>query len=114
MKDKNNWHGKHYAFYQNKECECFPCHKGADPESFNCLFCFCPLYSLGNQCGGHYTVTEKGIKSCISCLIPHEKDSYGSITGRFPEIAAAVAVNMKDDGEKSEDNDQEPITDKSV
>jgi Zn-finger protein len=21
-----------------------PCHAGADPDTFNCLFCFCPLY----------------------------------------------------------------------
>ena len=33
------WEGKHYAFFQNRECEFFPCHKGADPENFNCLFC---------------------------------------------------------------------------
>ena len=37
---------KHYSFFQNRECEYFPCHKGADPETFNCLFCYCPLYAL--------------------------------------------------------------------
>ena len=52
----------HYDFYQNKECEYFPCHKGADPETFSCLFCFCPLYALGEQCGGSCTYTEQGIK----------------------------------------------------
>lgn len=35
-----------YKFYQNKECEYFPCHKGTDSENFNCLFCYCPLYAL--------------------------------------------------------------------
>ena len=27
----------HYDFFQNRECEYFPCHKGADPETFSCL-----------------------------------------------------------------------------
>ena len=38
------WENKHYAYFCNRECEYFPCHKGADPENFNCLFCYCPLY----------------------------------------------------------------------
>ena len=36
--EKPYWEGKHYAFFSNKECEYFPCHAGADPENFNCLF----------------------------------------------------------------------------
>lgn len=43
---------EHYKFFQNRECEYFPCHKTNDPEHFNCLFCFCPLYALGERCGG--------------------------------------------------------------
>ena len=27
------WEGKHYAFFQQYECEYFPCHAGADPEN---------------------------------------------------------------------------------
>ncbi len=42
---------KHYNFFQNKECEYFPCHKGVKEEDFNCLFCYCPLYTLGKHCG---------------------------------------------------------------
>lgn len=44
---KQHWEDKHYAYFSNRECEYFPCHKGADPENFNCLFCYCPLYVLG-------------------------------------------------------------------
>ena len=44
MKEQNS---RHYAFYQNTQCEYFPCHKTAHPEDFNCLFCYCPLYALG-------------------------------------------------------------------
>ena len=38
---------EHYKFFQNRDCEYFPCHAGADPETFSCLFCYCPLYALG-------------------------------------------------------------------
>ena len=38
-----------YKFFSHRECEYFPCHKGADPERFNCLFCYCPLYLLGEK-----------------------------------------------------------------
>ena len=31
-----------YDFFQHKACEYFPCHQGADPETFSCLFCYCP------------------------------------------------------------------------
>ena len=40
-------------FFQNTECEFFPCHQGISKEEFNCLFCYCPLYALGKECGGH-------------------------------------------------------------
>ena len=33
-----------YKFFSHKQCEYFPCHKTDDPDNFNCLFCFCPLY----------------------------------------------------------------------
>ena len=38
---------KQYAFMQNRACEYFPCHGGVPEEEFNCLFCWCPLYTLG-------------------------------------------------------------------
>ena len=68
-----------YDFFQNKECEYFPCHKGADRESFSCLFCYCPLYALGDKCGGHFSYTEQGIKDCSNCLRPHRRENYTDI-----------------------------------
>ena len=41
-----------YSFFQHTACEFFPCHETAHPEDFNCLFCYCPLYALGDRCGG--------------------------------------------------------------
>ena len=49
--EKKYWEDKEYAYFSHKKCEYFPCHKGADPEDFNCLFCYCPLYALGDKCG---------------------------------------------------------------
>ena len=84
------WEGKHYAFFQNRECEFFPCHKGADPENFNCLFCYCPLYALGKKCGGNCSFTESGIKDCSGCLVPHRRENYGRIVARFGELCEMI------------------------
>ena len=70
---------EHYKFFQNKECEYFPCHKTEKTEDFNCLFCFCPLYAKGAQCGGNFTYTEKGIKNCTNCMFPHERENYEKV-----------------------------------
>ena len=85
------WENKHYAYYQNRECEYFPCHKGADPENFSCLFCYCPLYALGENCGGGFCYTEDGLKDCSGCLIPHKRENYGRITEKYGEIAKLAA-----------------------
>ncbi len=89
-REKPHWEGKHYSFFQNTECEYFPCHRIADPARFSCLFCYCPLYMLGPHCGGNFRYTEKGIKDCTNCLIPHLPENYGRITGKYKEIAAAM------------------------
>jgi len=78
---------KNYAFFSHRECEFYPCHKGADPESFNCLFCYCPLYALGERCGGSFVILDNGIKDCSNCLYPHRKENYDAVTARFAEIA---------------------------
>jgi len=49
--EKPYWEGKHYSYFSNKECEYFPCHKGADPENFNCLFCYCCMHWVINVAG---------------------------------------------------------------
>ena len=75
-----------YDFFQNRECEYFPCHPGADQESFSCLFCYCPLYALGDRCGGNFTYTEAGIKDCINCLRPHKRENYERIVAGMDEV----------------------------
>lgn len=61
---------EHYKFFQNRECEYFPCHKTNDPEHFNCLFCFCPLYALGERCGGGLQYTESGHQGLLRLPVP--------------------------------------------
>ena len=82
----DDWRDKHYSYCQNKACEFFPCHKGADLDDFNCLFCWCPLYALGDRCGGNFHYTENGVKDCSNCLLPHRRESYGYIMQKFSEI----------------------------
>ena len=81
-------HSSH--FFRNTECEHFPCHAGVSEEEFNCLFCYCPLYTLGKRCGGNFRYTEKGVKSCRDCTFPHRKENYRQIIARFDEIKAVV------------------------
>ena len=75
-----------YDFFQNRQCEYFPCHPQADPEHFSCLFCYCPLYALGENCGGNYTYTEEGIKDCTNCMRPHCRENYADITSTLSKI----------------------------
>ena len=76
----------HYDYNQNINCEYFPCHKGADPSTFSCLFCYCPLYALGDKCGGNYKYLDNGIKDCSDCMIPHRRENYGYIMEKMNMI----------------------------
>lgn len=75
-----------YKFYQNKACAYFPCHSNADPDNFNCLFCYCPLYALGDRCGGGFCYTADGIKDCSACLLPHDPGNYDLICSRMTAV----------------------------
>lgn len=59
-------------------------------EHFNCLFCYCPLYVLGKECGGNFVYLQNGNKDCSRCLYPHMPDNYGKITARYREIVEAM------------------------
>lgn len=95
--EKKHWEGKHFSFFTNKECEYYPCHKVSEGMEFNCLFCYCPLYALGRDCGGNFTYHENGIKDCSKCILPHKRESYGYITKRYADIAAALARREKEE-----------------
>ncbi|PSJ30942.1 metal-binding protein [Peptostreptococcus russellii] len=84
-----------YKFFSHKECEYFPCHKVKDTESFNCLFCYCPLYALGNKCGGNFRYNDRGIKDCTGCILPHKKENYEYIVEKFGEISKIARQNKE-------------------
>ena len=87
----------HNDFFQIKECEYFPCHKGADPDTFSCLFCYCPVYCLGENCGGNFRYTPKGIKDCSGCLRPHQRENYGAIQSQMAQVLELVRKPQKND-----------------
>ena len=86
---------ENYKFYSHKDCEFFPCHQTNDPENFNCLFCYCPLYALGENCGGNYKYTENGFKDCSRCMFPHVRENYEKIIDRYSDIIAIAAKKEK-------------------
>ena len=63
---------ENFKFFSHRQCE-------------YCLFCYCPLYALGEDCGGNFTY-YKGVKDCTNCLIPHSRKAYDYITSRFGEL----------------------------
>ncbi|MCL1996130.1 MAG: cysteine-rich small domain-containing protein [Defluviitaleaceae bacterium] len=75
-----------YKFFSNKKCEYFPCHKLPDGNEFNCLFCYCPLYSLGDKCGGTFEY-QNNIKDCTDCHLPHMPEYYDIVIQKLSGIA---------------------------
>ena len=72
-----------YRFFENKECEYFPCHQGL--ENFNCLFCYCPMY-WKDDCPGNPQYIEKNgkpLKVCTDCTFPHQPQNYEVIVERL-------------------------------
>ena len=68
-----------YKYFENRECEYFPCHKGL--KNFNCMFCYCPMYQK-EQCLGNPSFIEQGnrrIKDCSQCSFPHIPENYEKI-----------------------------------
>lgn len=80
--------GTEYSYFSHRACEYFPCHPGADPQNFNCLFCFCPLYPLGRACGGGFVYLPDGRKDCSGCLYPHLRENYGDIIRRCGQLSS--------------------------
>ena len=75
-----------HRFFRNCDCEYFPCHPTADPNQFNCLFCYCPLYVLDDKCGGQFTYTAAGVKDCSNCILPHDPEGFDRVLERWPEL----------------------------
>ncbi len=79
-----------FSYFCNRQCQYFPCHEMKE-EDFNCLFCYCPLYALGENCGGNFEYIAGGIKDCSKCFLPHDPKSYFYILSKYEEVAALAA-----------------------
>ena len=99
-----NFDTEYYKFISHKDCEFFPCHKTNDPENFSCLFCYCPLYALGDKCGGNFVYNKKGIKDCTGCLVPHMRNNYEYINRKLREIIELVRKPDISQTEEKESN----------
>lgn len=84
-----------YKFINHKDCEYFPCHKTDKPEDFNCLFCYCPLYALGKDCGGNFTYTPQGYKDCSNCMVPHKRENYEYVNNKLSQLIDRVKENKE-------------------
>ena len=75
----NNPMKNNSKYFKNNQCEYFPCHRLEG--DFNCLFCYCPLYSMKN-CPGNPVYKEKNgkmLKVCTNCTFPHIPENYDKI-----------------------------------
>lgn len=74
---KDNMTQFNSKWFRNSDCEYFPCHVGVDYNDFNCKYCYCPLFSL--DCDGEFIILDGGMKSCMNCTFPHDKNNNGEI-----------------------------------
>ena len=83
-------------FFANRDCEYFPCHEGVDEGEFNCLLCYCPLYALGPDCGGNFSYTKRGRKTCVNCNLPHRGESgVDHVMAHYEQLARLAGERPK-------------------
>ena len=76
-------------FFSNINCEYFPCHTGVDADSFNCMFCYCPLYGMFD-CPGSPKFLPNGVKDCSNCTLPHIDINYDAVITKLKEVLQAL------------------------
>ena len=84
-----------HKYFCNHSCKYHPCHTVPDGTDFNCLFCYCPLYFLGDTCGGIFTYRELKdgiVKVCMDCHLPHLPEYYDTVLQKLKEAKAPVRV----------------------
>jgi len=86
-------------YIKNKDCEYFPCHK-VKGDYFNCMFCYCPLYALGDKCGGNFVYLEYGIKDCSNCMLPHKEGGYEYIMSKMGDVMKIAKDNRSSEVKK--------------
>jgi len=90
-----------HRYFNNEKCMFFPCHSLPDNGEFNCLFCYCPLYPLGDDCDGIYKWVEHEnikIKLCMDCHLPHIPEHYDMIMDKLTEENLTAILTKSKDG----------------
>jgi Zn-finger protein len=90
-KVKGSHQEHHYAFFEYRQCEFFPCHKGL--KELNCLFCFCPVYTDWN-CPGKWSLTPDGVKDCSKCTKFHRRSGYDQLMEYLKGNGAVRTCNV--------------------
>lgn len=88
---------ENFKFFSHKKCEYYPCHKTENPEEFSCLFCYCPLYAMGKQCGGNFSYLENGVKDCTDCLVPHRRENYDYMMDQMRKFHKELAEKVPEE-----------------
>ncbi len=84
---------KEYKFFRHRDCEYFPCHHTEEEDNFNCLFCYCPLYAMGRECGGNFFYLDNGVKDCSGCAVPHKRSNYDYMMRKLTEFHRILREN---------------------
>ena len=63
-----------YKYFENKECEYYPCHK--EKQNLNCMFCYCPFYSHAKCPGNAMYVEVEGKKIKTNLRLPAKEVTY--------------------------------------
>ncbi len=86
-----------FRFFQNRDCEYFPCHRVEKEDGFNCLFCYCPLY-FKEKCVGTPTfiINDRGqrIKDCSQCDKIHRPEMYDAVMHELQKQEDIISVNI--------------------
>ena len=67
-----------YKYFENTDCEFYPCHKTVGSGGHNCLFCYCPFHADG-ECPGSPKYLPNDIKDCSDCTFIHDPRNYEKI-----------------------------------
>lgn len=92
---KSEIEGENYKFMSHKDCEYFPCHRTVEPDNFNCIFCYCPLYAMGRDCGGNFIYLHDGTKDCSGCMVPHTRGNYDRMIKKMMEFHDTLKAKEK-------------------
>jgi len=78
-----------YKGFEHTSCEMYPCHTA---RKLNCLFCYCPLYTL--DCKGNFEMVN-GKKDCSHCTLPHEEGGFEFIMKKLEELTNDFSKALK-------------------